>query len=286
MKMPDHADDDKSPSPIDQGIKLLREATELLSTAAGGNATTTCTDNRAERITSNLRTLFGSYDDGPGSSRRPAPQSRNQFSAPPRKKGKYTYAPTFFKPRETWTPEFLCLSYSQQDVVPSKDMKWKLQAAGLGKKKICFPSKANAIELKHKLEEVYPKLASGGGFEILRRGMSNELVLIDPPPSGYSVPFLREIAGLGQAIAFLRPIQCNLDMTPCSSNTDNSLEVSIVQDVISFYNMYNNCNVICISVFFLKQCKSGQNAPKVQCMNCCLEIPVTEVRKHQQSCRR
>ena len=133
--MADHADGDKSPSPIDQGIKLLREATELLSAAAGGNATTTCTDNRAERITSNLRTLFGSYDDGPGSSRRPAPQSRNQFSAPPRKKGKYTYAPTYFKPRETWTHEFLCLSYSQQDVVPSKDMKWKLQAAGLGKKK-------------------------------------------------------------------------------------------------------------------------------------------------------
>ena len=55
--MADHADGDKSPSPIDQGIKLLREATELLSAAAGGNATTTCTDNRAERITSNLRTL-------------------------------------------------------------------------------------------------------------------------------------------------------------------------------------------------------------------------------------
>ena len=99
-------------------------------------------------------------------------------------------------------------------------------------------SKANATELKHKLEEVYPKLASGGGFEILRRGMSNELVLIDPPPSGFSVPFLRDIASLGQAIAFLRPIQCNLDMTPRSSNTDNSLEVSIVQDVIRFYNMY------------------------------------------------
>ena len=42
-----------------------------------------------------------------------------------------------------------------------------------GKEKICFPSKAN--ELKCKLEEVYPKLATGGGFEILRRGMSNEL---------------------------------------------------------------------------------------------------------------
>ena len=60
--MADNADDDKSPSPIDQGIKLLREATELLCKAASGNnrpATTTSTFNasRAERITSNLCTL-------------------------------------------------------------------------------------------------------------------------------------------------------------------------------------------------------------------------------------
>ena len=150
-----------------------------------------------------------------------------------------------------------------------------------GKEKFCFPSKANATELKCKLEEVYPKLATGGGFEILRRGMSNELVMIDPPPNGYSVPFLRDIAGLGQAIAFLRPIQCKL-----ASNTDNSLEVNIVQDVIHFYIMYNNCNVIYISVLFLYQWKSGQNAPEVQCINCCWEIPVTEIRKHQQSCQR
>ena len=61
--------------------------------------------------------------------------------------------------------------------------------------------------MKTKLEEVYPKLTSGGGFEILRQGMSNELVLIEPPPSGYSVGFLRDIAGLGQAIAFERPLQ-------------------------------------------------------------------------------
>ena len=31
-------------------------------------------------------------------------------------------------------------------------------------KKIGFPSKANATELKRKLEEVYPKLATGGDF--------------------------------------------------------------------------------------------------------------------------
>ena len=93
------------------------------------------------------------------------------------------------------------------------------------KKKFVFILRLNnATEVKTKLEEVYPKLASGGGFEILRRGMSNELVLIEPPPSGYSVGFLRDIAGLGQAIAFVRLLQRNLDMSTTPSIT-NSLEV-------------------------------------------------------------
>ena len=226
-KMADNVDKTDKKTSIDQGLKLLREATDLLSGSLSDNiplvdSTSTPNANRSDRIASNLRALFSAYDDGPGSTRRPAPQSRNQIAGPPKKKGRHSSS--FFKPRETWTHEFLCLSYCRQEVVPSKEMKWKLQVAGLGKKKVCFYSKANATEVKTKLEEVYPKLASGGGFEILRRGMSNELVLIEPPQSGYSVGFLRDIAGLGQAIAFVRPLQRNLDMSTTPSIT-NSLEV-------------------------------------------------------------
>jgi hypothetical protein len=69
--------------------------------------------------------------------------------------------------------------------------------------------------VKTKLEEIYPKLENGGGFEIMRRGpQANELMVIQPPRSGYSVPYLRDSAGLGQAIAFIRPIQTNLGMEP------------------------------------------------------------------------
>lgn len=229
-KMADNVDKTDKKTSIDQGLKLLREATDLLSGSLSDNiplVDSTSTPNgpnanRSDRIASNLRVLFSAYDDGPGSTRRPAPQSRNQIAGPPKKKERH--ASVFFKPRETWTHEFLCLSYCRQEVVPSKEMKWKLQVAGLGKKKVCFYSKANATEVKTKLEEVYPKLASGGGFEILRRGMSNELVLMEPPLSGYSVGFLRDIAGLGQAIAFVRPLQRNLDMSTTPSIT-NSLEV-------------------------------------------------------------
>ena len=96
----------------------------------------------------------------------------------------------------------------------------------LGKRKITFQAKANSLHLNIKLEAVYPKLKDGGGFDILRRGVqASELIMIKPPRSGYSVPYLRDIGGLGQADAFIRPIQCNLNVTP--SEIIDSREVSI-----------------------------------------------------------
>ena len=114
--------------------------------------------------------------------------------------------------RETWTHEFFCLADKSQAVAPNKAMKHTLQQAGLGRKKVCFSMKANAAEVKAKLEETYPKLCYGGGFDVLRRGPSaSDLTLICPPASGYSVPFLRDAAGLGQAVAFIRPLHADLN---------------------------------------------------------------------------
>ena len=54
-----------------------------------------------------------------------------------------------------------------------------------------------------KLESVYLKLKEASGFEILQSGPSNkDLVVINPPAVGYSVPFLKESSGIGQALAF------------------------------------------------------------------------------------
>ena len=90
---------------------------------------------------------------------------------------------------------------------------------------MCFSMKANTAQVKAKLEETYPKLCYGGGFDILRRGPStSELTLICPPASGYSVPFLRDAAGLGQALAFIRLLQVNL-------NTDKLEETSVECEV-------------------------------------------------------
>jgi hypothetical protein len=50
------------------------------------------------------------------------------------------------------------------------------------------------------------------GFQILRTGSGgNTLSVISPPATGYSVPFLRDTSGLGQALGYIRPLQRNLD---------------------------------------------------------------------------
>ena len=121
----------------------------------------------------------------------------------------------YFKPQDTWTHDFFCLTNPEQQCVPTRTEKLTLQSAGLGRKRISFNKNDDASDFKIKIEEVYPKLPSGEGFDLLRSSTSpRDLDLIHPPKRGYSVPFLRDSSGLGQAIAYLRPIQQSLDTTP------------------------------------------------------------------------
>ena len=65
-----------------------------------------------------------------------------------------------------------------------------------------FNKRGDATHVQSKVEEACPKLVNGGGFEILRSAGSMSLSLIKAPASeGYTVPFLRELSGLGQALA-------------------------------------------------------------------------------------
>ena len=64
------------------------------------------------------------------------------------------------------------------------------------------------------LESVYSKLCGAGGFELLRSGhQCIALVLITPPATGNSVPFLRNSAGLGHALAYIRPPQKDINLS-------------------------------------------------------------------------
>jgi len=80
----------------------------------------------------------------------------------------------------------------------------------LGRNKVVFGSKDSALQVKKKLEEVYPKHKNGGAFEILRSGYSlgKSLVVLRPPVSvGHLIKFPRDGSGLGQALAYIRPLQ-------------------------------------------------------------------------------
>ena len=112
---------------------------------------------------------------------------------------------------------------------PSRSFKIQLQQAGLGRKKICFNSKANATEVKTTLQESYLKLIAGGGFEILQRGLSpSELsILLQIQDTPYT--FLRDCAGLGQVIAYIRPVQCIMNQDPIEAVLEDCQVYTILQ---------------------------------------------------------
>ena len=64
----------------------------------------------------------------------------------------------------------------------------------------------------------FPKLADGGGFEMLRvpEEGGKELEVIPVQADGYSVEYLRAV--ITTAKIFIQPLQCDLDLTPSSSD--------------------------------------------------------------------
>ena len=137
---------------------------------------------------------------------------------PPPKKPKKT---GFFQVKETWTHDFFCLSSKTATIVPPRAEKISLQNAGLGRRKVVFPCRASAVDVLKVLENVYPKLKHGGCFELLRSGSPPSMLsLIFTLACGYSVPFLRDAAGLGQALAYIRPLQKDLEMDAPVENTE------------------------------------------------------------------
>lgn len=118
-----------------------------------------------------------------------------------------------FKPKETWTHTFVCLSDIKDFDVPSREKKRRLKDGGLGEKKVIFNDKNGSFQhVKTTLEEEYPPLKDlNGALEILPSGGSRRVLEIIPiPPLGYTVPTLKE--ALGQAIGYVRPLQKNLTL--------------------------------------------------------------------------
>ena len=197
-------------------INLLRQATQILSASENVNSSSSSTASRPSSssgrlhnptpsdrdasVMADFRNLFSPYTAPTSSS-----LLRVQKPSRPQKRG--SQPGPYYKPKETWTHDFFCLSNPQQETIPCKSQKLQLQAAGLGRKKVVFGNKDGSVDVSKKLEAAYPKLKAGGGFEILRSGIGNSLAFLHPPATGYSVSYLRDQAGLGQALAYLGPLQ-------------------------------------------------------------------------------
>ena len=195
------------PTSFVTAINLLRQATNLLSNVISeprGDATSQPTDQEqpGEYSNSNRFAPYRNNNTQNNSSSSSISTSRRRRSQRATRRVK-----------DTWTHEFLCLGNPNQRTVPSVQKKIELQSAGLGRKKIVFSHKDDGLKFNNTLESAYPKLKLGGGFEILRSGSKNNLVLIPAPVSGYSVPYLRDYSGLGQAMAYIRPIQVSLELS-------------------------------------------------------------------------
>lgn len=216
----------------DKAVSLLREAASLLARDRESDDTAVSTAGRVvtgtetvvtnsvsssshdqNRVLQNFRSLFSGYrTTNPGTSTFPKRSESKSF--PPAKRSRSSHGGGYYRVRETWTREFVCMVNKDSQSVPTKADKLTLLAAGLGRKKLTFGNRDDAPTFKRKMEDAYPKLKEGSGFEVLRSGARpGELLLIKPPPSGYTVPFLRDGAGLGQALIYIRPIQENLDET-------------------------------------------------------------------------
>ena len=66
----------------------------------------------------------------------------------------------------------------------------------------------------------YPKLAGGGGYELLRQDATRQLDVIPIPPGGYSVEYIKNV--VHSAKVYIRPLQKSLDMTASSCDVSYS----------------------------------------------------------------
>ena len=112
--------------------------------------------------------------------------------------------------KNSWTHQFVCLANVGCQNIPNRSEKRVLKDAGLGDFRVVSSNKRGGhAHIKEMLASVFAKIKEAGGFEILRSsGSSRSLERIQVPPTGYTVSYLKET--LGQAIAYIRPLQKDL----------------------------------------------------------------------------
>ena len=110
-----------------------------------------------------------------------------------------------------WEKEFICLATVGQTHAPTPIEKAELYRAGLGMKLLLLLQYADAWEFHEEILKEFPKLAGGGGYELLRTcANSRELTVIPAPSGGYTTSYVKSI--VNQAKVYIRPLQKDLSL--------------------------------------------------------------------------
>ncbi|XP_077987602.1 uncharacterized protein LOC144442195 [Glandiceps talaboti] len=139
--------------------------------------------------------------------------------------------------------------------VPSLLEREELRKVGLGTRKITFDGDGGFEHLQETLYRHYPKLADGGGFIIYRNMHAGGKLLttLPMPSSGYSVPYFRDESVLKHAVAYVRPLQKNMQIDHSASSAHCEEE-------------------------------RESKAAKVSCVNCGKEVTIGCLENHQKVC--
>ena len=124
-----------------------------------------------------------------------------------------------------WEHEFICLASTEVTCPPSPMDKALLIRAGLGPRKLSLFEYGESFEFHESITSAFPRLAQGGGYELLRtkQNTNRELCVIPPPPGGYTVDYLKSM--VSQAKIYIRPIQRDLPLTPVIAESDDVVSI-------------------------------------------------------------
>ena len=128
-----------------------------------------------------------------------------------------------------WVHKLVCLDKTDHDNTPSVREKIDLQVKGLGEKELAIDKNAKGQEIMDKFYEAFPSLRWSGGVELLRTSSRSGrgLEIIPIPKGGFTVNYLKSV--LGQAKAYLRPIQ--KDLEDCCKSELMGLDESVSKKI-------------------------------------------------------
>ena len=140
------------------------------------------------------------------------------------------------KKEKTVTRKFVCLADKTQADVPTVQEKRELFLGGLGEKKIALPVDGEFPRLHAVLVDSFPRLADAGGFELMyAEPGKRDLHVIPTGPQGNTVAYISQFIGQGRV--YIRPIQCNIDITAAQVHTDHTVFEELCNSCLQFVSM-------------------------------------------------